>query len=262
MRLIDPERVVALMRAVAKEAILPRFRNLKPGETREKGPNDLVTVADLESEKLLTAELVAMLPGSVVVGEEAVAASVAVLDRLEGEAPVWILDPVDGTLMFARGSEQFAVIVALVDRGRTVAGWILDPVGDHVLVAEEGAGAWLDGRRMRIAGGKPPAAMTGVAWGTAALAKRVGARVGKSLAWGSAGRAYMALAAGELDFMFARSLKPWDHAAGDLIHREAGGHAALFDGTPYRPVPLSTQFLAAPDLEGWTALRGIAGGDG
>ncbi len=93
MSLIDPTRVTGLIREVTEAVILPRFRNLEQGEVKEKGPNDLVTVADTDAERLLTARLIEMLPGSTVVGEEAVAADAKVLERLKGDAPVWILDP-------------------------------------------------------------------------------------------------------------------------------------------------------------------------
>ena len=62
-----------------------------------------------------------MLPGSLVVGEEGVAADPGVLEALSGDAPVWIIDPIDGTANFADGKPIFAVMVALVRRGETVA---------------------------------------------------------------------------------------------------------------------------------------------
>ncbi len=156
MASVDPARVARIVREVAEAAVLPRFRNLAPGEIKTKSrPDDLVTIADTESERLLTAALTALLPGSVVVGEEAVAADASVLARLEEEAPVWILDPVDGTLSFANGDPGFAMIVALAIGGRTVAGWIHDPVGDRTAYAGLGEGAWIDGRRVHAAGGSP-----------------------------------------------------------------------------------------------------------
>jgi fructose-1,6-bisphosphatase/inositol monophosphatase family enzyme len=257
MSMVDPERVAALIRSVAQQAILPRFRNLRPADIVEKGPNDLVTAADIESEKLLTAGLTELLPGSVVVGEEATYADPRVMDRLAGEAPVWILDPVDGTLNFAKGDEGFAVIVALAHRGRTVQGWILDPVGDHIAVAEAGRGAWLDGARLHVNNDRPIGDMTGVVWGGSAAIKAIKPRVREVVIRGSAGRAYMALAGGQLDFLHARKLFPWDHAAGALMMREAGGVAMLFDGTDYRPTPLTGRMLVAPGPASWRELRDL-----
>jgi fructose-1,6-bisphosphatase/inositol monophosphatase family enzyme len=48
---------------------------------------------------------------------------------------------------------------------------------------------------------------------------------------------------------------PWDHAAGWLIHREAGGHTAHFDGSAYRPANRSGGLISAPDEASWRAVR-------
>jgi fructose-1,6-bisphosphatase/inositol monophosphatase family enzyme len=190
------------------------------------------------------------------VGEEAAAADVGVLERLKGDAPVWILDPVDGTLMFAKGDPGFAMIVALAHRGRTVAGWIHDPVGNRTASAEEGQGAWLDGKRLKIPADRPIGEMAGAVWWKPAV-ERLNGKVRQTYPWGSAGRAYMALAEGELDFVIFRKLNPWDHAAGVLLHHEAGGTGALVDGEPYRPVPLKTPLLLAPGPASWKTLEAL-----
>ena len=104
--------VADLLRTAARAEILPRFRRLASADIREKGPGDLVTVADEESERQLTRRLMDLVPNSVVIGEEAVAADSKVLDRVFDDAPVWIVDPVDGTSNFAAGKPAFGVIVA------------------------------------------------------------------------------------------------------------------------------------------------------
>lgn len=255
MALVDAKRVATIIREVAEEAVLPRFRNLAPTDIKVKtGPSDLVTVADVESERLLTAALSDLLPGSIVVGEEAAAADLGVLERLHGDAPVWILDPVDGTLMYAKGDPGFAMIVALAHKGRTVAGWIHDPVGNRTVSAEEGQGAWLDGKRLKANPDRAIDDMAGAVWWKPAVDKLHG-KVRQTHPWGSAGRAYMALAEGELDFVVFRKLNPWDHAAGVLMHKEAGGTGKLIDGEPYRPVMLKTPLLLAPGPASWTTLE-------
>ncbi|MBV8535357.1 MAG: inositol monophosphatase, partial [Alphaproteobacteria bacterium] len=97
---IAPEDVALIIRRVAEEQVLTRFRRLADHEIREKAPGNLVTIADTEAELALTSALMALLPGSLVVGEEAVALDPAVLDQLAGDEPVWIIDPVDGTMNF------------------------------------------------------------------------------------------------------------------------------------------------------------------
>lgn len=258
MPIIDPSRVATILAEVSADIILPRFQSLASGEVREKGPGDLVTIADTEAEAALTHRLGSLLPHSRVVGEEAVAADGKVLHRLDGADPVWILDPVDGTANFVKGSKRFAVIVALVVEGRTVQGWIHDPLAGRTTIAERGAGVWRDGQRLGIA---PPGALAGMIGaagyrGTARLA----AEVGGLLCQGSAAHDYLDLIDNKLQFAYFRRLHPWDHAAGVLLHAEAGGYNALLDGQPYRPVPSPGSILLAPDRPSWDRLAQLIGG--
>jgi fructose-1,6-bisphosphatase/inositol monophosphatase family enzyme len=67
---------------------------------------------------------------------------------------------------------------------------------------------------------------------------------------------YLMLAAGRIHYALYRRLLPWDHAAGQLIHAEAGGHSAHFDGATYAPLPASREgLLLAPDRASWAALH-------
>src|SRR5215475_5254326 len=102
-RPLDLARVTSLIEETAGAEILPRFRKLAAGEIREKTPGDFVTVADEAAEARLTPLLSALLPGSLVLGEEAAAADATLLDRLFDTQPVWVIDPVDGTSNFAEG---------------------------------------------------------------------------------------------------------------------------------------------------------------
>ncbi len=62
-------------------------------------------------------------------------------------------------------------------------------------------------------------------------------------------------AAGHLHFLLFNRLYPWDHAPGWLVHREAGGYAAAFDGSAYRPTSCDGGLIVAPDKASWEALR-------
>ncbi|MDR3440170.1 inositol monophosphatase family protein [Telmatospirillum sp.] len=253
MPIIDPNTVTAILRDVAQEVILPRFKRLADTDIREKKPGDLVTIADTEAEAALTRRLSDLLPGCKVVGEEAVATDPSVLENLTGDDPVWILDPVDGTANFVKGRRLFAVIVALVVKGRTVQGWIHDPLSGRTTVAELGAGTWQDAERLRIVHKGALAAMQGAAgyrYGDG-LARAVG----RLICQGSAAHEYLGLVENRLQFAFFRRLHPWDHAAGVLLHSEAGGYSALLNGSPYRPVPSTEGILLAPDQRSWDQLR-------
>ena len=101
--MIDMDHVSGLIRAAVEAKILPRFRNLAAGEVAQKGPNDPVTIADIEAEEMLSRLLLEAYPGTLVVGEELVSREPATLDALLGDTPVWVIDPVDGTMNFADG---------------------------------------------------------------------------------------------------------------------------------------------------------------
>jgi len=250
---VDVERVAGILREVAAAEILPRFRNLTAGQIREKQPGQLVTEADIEAERVLTNRLAEILPGSACVGEEAVAVNPALLTLLDQPGAVWVIDPVDGTSNFAQGLSRFAVILALVVDGITRIGWIYDPVSDRMTMAERGSGAWQSGQRLSVLPGGPLDTLTGSVKRSARLAGRV-AKVGRK---GSAAHDYLDLVSGILHFAHFHRLMPWDHAAGVLIHAEAGGYGRLIDGNPYRPRLDHGGLLLAPDQECWSSLRAL-----
>jgi fructose-1,6-bisphosphatase/inositol monophosphatase family enzyme len=241
MSRFDPAKLVAALEEVAAEEITPRFRNLKTGDVTDKGGGDFVTRADEESEKKLTRMLSGLLPGSVVVGEEAAHADPDVILRIAGEAPVWIIDPLDGTNNFAKGSDLFAVMAALVVKGQSVLGAIHMPTRGETAVAELGGGAFLSGRRLKSATPCPIAQMRAsihtqylpdtVKPGMKAAATRFGSNEEIYCA----GRVYVGLAEGALDGALFWRTKPWDHAMGTLILREAGGADGFAEGPPYKP---------------------------
>ncbi len=251
--MVEVARVTEIIRAVARAEIMPRFRNLAAHQIREKSPNNLVTEADTESEKALERELTALLPGALVVGEEAVAHDAGVLDALKGEAPVWVLDPVDGTSNFAHGRPTFGVIVALVQGGRTLAGWIHDPVNDVTATVERGQGAWIGERRLRCAPAAPISEMVGSLGYR--RSKQLAGKVRRLVRQGAVAHDYIGLASGAIHFAYYNRLSPWDHAAGVLMFQEAGGFAQLLDGSPYRPAPSPVGVLLAPDEGCWNELR-------
>lgn len=119
-RILDnPTRVLDVMRDVAASEIVPRFQKLAAHEIDEKRPGDLVTIADRASEAAFELRLPDLVPGSRVLGEEMFEANPDCMKLLDGDDPVWIVDPVDGTHNFAHGRQPFTVIIALVQNGTT-----------------------------------------------------------------------------------------------------------------------------------------------
>ena len=265
MPTIDPATITALIRETAAAVILPRFRALTPGEVREKKPGDFVTVADTESEAMLSRLLTGVLPGSVVCGEEAVARDAGALAVLNGDAPVWVIDPVDGTCNFAHGREAFAVIVALVTGGVTRAGWIHEPLTGCTVHALLGGGAWIGERRVTVTPGLPLSAQTGSAYGKlegrGPACKLLEGAVAGVRNTGSGGIDYLLMARGETHFKYTSASLPWDHAAGLLIMSEAGAAARFADGSAYDVRRHASPLLVTPDEKSWQGLSARLAGD-
>ncbi len=259
---IDHDRVTALMREAAEAEILPLWRNLRDHQVAEKQRDDFVTVADRACEERLTPQLQGLLPGSLVVGEEAAHADPAILAALESVRPVWVIDPLDGTNNFAAGQEPIAVMVCLVQQGETLAAWIYEPLRESLLSAEKGAGAQLDGKAISLAAHDGSAGDIRGALSTKYLpdelvpAAVAGAEAfGDTVASGCAGYDYRALATGRYQFQLYYRTLVWDHAPGSLIITEAGGVARRYDGSPYRPEAQGTGLVTACDEQTWETVR-------
>lgn len=253
-----------VIREVAQAEIVTRFRKLAPGDVISKAtaedPLDLVTAADRAAEAALTLRLPELVPHSTVVGEEAVAADPRVLERLRGVAPVWIVDPVDGTKNFAAGHGPFGTMVVLVERGTLIAAGIYLPEGDRMFLAERGLGAYLDGARIA-----PRAQATGVLAGTAytrfmpedaaapLMARAAAHRQVPSVI--CAAHEYTQIASGLKDYTHYYRLLPWDHAPGALIVREAGGVVRHPDGRDYHLFDQTESTLLSPDEGTWQRAR-------
>ncbi|CAM5386470.1 inositol monophosphatase family protein [Streptomyces fumanus] len=236
------EDVEEAVRKAAAQEVMPRWQRLAEHEVDQKaGPHDLVTDADRKAELYLTAALPALLPGSVVVGEEAVHANPATYEAIRGGAPVWIVDPVDGTRQFVRGETGFCTLVALAHRGVVRASWTYAPARDQFATAVRGRGAHLDGRRLH-AGPPEPGRELRVATShpdyttdeqkRALLALRTPGVAPRPC--GSAGLEYLAVARGECDAVAFSWEAAWDHAAGLLLVEEAGGTHLTITGEPFR----------------------------
>ncbi len=259
--------VVQLLRAAARTEVMPRFRRLAPSAIRTKSsPTDLVTEADEAAEVMITAGLRALFPGCLVVGEEATAANPALLAELPGARLAFVVDPIDGTANYCAGLPLFGVMAAAVMDGVVVASAIHDPIGDDTAVALRGQGAWMESPggspvRMHVAAPVPPAEMTGaVSWRF--MKEPVRSAVMRNMVhlagvvdYRCAAHEYRMLAAGHCHYLVFNKLLPWDHLPGTLLHREAGGFVAQFDGSPYTPADITGGLICTPDQASYWALR-------
>ncbi|MBA1159000.1 inositol monophosphatase family protein [Microvirga mediterraneensis] len=256
------DEVATILRHAAAEAIVPRYRKLLEGDVEEKTPGEVVTVADREAEQIISPRLAALLSGSRVVGEEAVAANPSLMDGLD-EGRVWLVDPLDGTANFVAGSTAFSVMVALLQDGRTMASWLLDPVSGQLSVASRGDGAFIGGVRVRAS----TASLSAQECRGSVLTRFLPEELKEQVKLGSAGLAevlpgakcagvdYPSIVKGTQNFLMFWRLLPWDHAPGAFLVEEAGGHVARLDGSEYRPSDQRPGLLIGQNREVWDVVR-------
>lgn len=239
-----------ILRLAASKIVMRHYASLTPCDIALKGPNDPVTIADHEAEALISRELMRLRPDARVVGEEAATANPALLERM-AEGTVWVVDPIDGTANFAAGKPPFAMMIALLEKGELVGSWILDPLNDRLAMAQRGAGAWLDGVRLRCDTALPPHDdLTGIVSQAFQpvdkqfIADRLRRSAGTVVPTARcAGHEYPLVANGTRHFaLFWRTLI-WDHAPGVLLLTEAGGSAKYLDRRPYDPCRSQTGLL-------------------
>ena len=186
-----------------------------------KGPGQVVTEADLEVDALLHDMLRAARPDYGWLSEERVD------DRSRTRCPrAWVVDPIDGTRAFAEGVPQFAVSVALVERGEPLLGVVLNPATDELFEASRGGGAWLNGLRLR-ASGRTDLTGAGLLSSRTEMKRRYWPSMIPEATFttiGSLAYKLALIAAGRFDGLVSlRASHDWDIAAAQLLVSEAGG---------------------------------------
>ena len=213
----------------------PRF------QVREKARFDLVTDADLESQRAIRELVLGRFPDHAFLGEE---------DQGERQRPgpdsppTWIVDPLDGTTNYVHDCPLYCVSIGLQVAGELVVGVVLDPSRNELFHAAQGRGAWVNERRMRtsttarleetlLATGFPPDLKGHEAtldwWRYFSFHARSLRRTGST----ALNLAYVAC--GRFDGYWAFDNHVWDVAGGTVLVREAGGIITNVDGTVYDP---------------------------
>jgi len=204
----------------------------------KKGDIDLVTEADLASEKAILESIRRHFPGDAILAEESGKQGV--------KGPrTWLVDPLDGTTNYAHGFPFFAVSVGLEIENEVVMGVVYNPCMGEFFEAVAGMGAFLNGNPIQVSGTlgfEESLLATGFPYDVHERPGRVLSLLEKILTraqgvrrLGSAALDLCYVAAGRLDGFWEEDLKPWDTAAGVAMVREAGGRLSTFHGGPYTP---------------------------
>ncbi|MGB2166480.1 MAG: inositol monophosphatase family protein [Candidatus Puniceispirillales bacterium] len=228
--------VIRMAAEKAARGLIRDFGEVENLQVSRKGVADFVSNADLDAEKTIVAELSKARPGWGFIMEEG-----CVVAPAESDGPSWIIDPLDGTTNYIHGIPHFSISIAVIDKplkqgGKLIAGAVFDPLKNEFFFAEAGKGAFLNDRRIRVAGRKrldEALFATGIPFmgrgsedhhalylnelktvmGSSSGVRRMGSAA-LDLAW---------VAAGRVDGFWEHELDIWDIAAGVIIVREAGG---------------------------------------
>ena len=232
----SPQLNIAINAALAAGKSIMRFYSrLENLKIQEKGFNDYVSEADQESEKIITTALMKAYPKYKVTAEESGS------NLIESEYE-WIIDPLDGTTNFIHGIPQFAVSIGLCKNKIPILGVIYDPFKNELFTAEEGKGALMNDKKIRVSTAKSIKTSvfgtgipyrkkdhTGVYIET--LKTLMDAKCGSIRRLGAAALDLSYVACGRLDGFWEFNLKPWDIAAGSIIVTEAGGFISDINNT-------------------------------
>lgn len=220
----------------AKEAgnILLQFSK-HPIRYEMKTARDIQAEADLESEKIIKAKIKAAFPRHNILAEESG-------DEGTDSEYLWVIDPLDGTINYARGIEEYAVSIALCKNDQPILGVIYQPAPDKLWVAEKGEGAYLDDDKLVITGELELANCLAATDTTSNLEARrynfeilskVAGAVRHVRIFGSSSLHLARIAQGQIDFYYKAHCNFWDVAAGALIVKEAGGTVTDMKGQPF-----------------------------
>jgi fructose-1,6-bisphosphatase/inositol monophosphatase family enzyme len=232
--LTDPLAVLA-----AIDAAIDETARLE-GEGWEKSPGEWVTERDIAIETILSEYLVSLMPGSRVLGEEAASDADGLLVETNAGS-LWVVDPIDGTANYVARAGPVATMVALSVDGRTQLSCIRMHGGEALVASADGVKI-LDGGTSRVERGSIQHTPTGRGMISGRfLSASVHQRLRESLCdyeivdgSGCAGRDYLDLVAGRLDFLVYERVLPWDHLPGAHAVQVMGGSVSLGDGSTYR----------------------------
>jgi myo-inositol-1(or 4)-monophosphatase len=207
-------------------------------EWREKSPADFVSDVDTAAEETIRAVLSRECPDAVIIGEEGSP------DTVLGGAITFIVDPLDGTTNFLHGYPEYAVSIGVLERGRPVAGVVINAATGERFTGRAGGGAWRNGERIRVSGiTNPERALVGTGFPFKHLERldayqRQFATVMRATSGvrraGAAALDLADVACGRFDGFWELVLMPWDYAAGLLLVREAGGVVTDLQGAEPR----------------------------
>ena len=196
----------------ASKILIKDFGEIEKLQVSKKGPKDFVTNSDLKTEKIIIDELKKARPNYSILSEEE-----GVVNNKD-KNNTWIIDPIDGTIIYLHGVPHFAISIALKSYDQIIAGLIYDPIKDEMFYAEKNNGTYLNNQRIKVSKRSKIEDCLFVVGNKIDHDNELNVR--KS---GCAALDMAYVAAGRYDGYFQKNLNLWDVAAGIIIVKEAGG---------------------------------------
>jgi len=259
------DQIIDAVRRVARAEVLPRFARVTG---HRKADGSLLSAADHAAQAALV-DALAAIDDVPFLGEE-----MASLDQetawTNGDAGVWVVDPIDGTTNFLHGLPYYCVSVAYVAQGRPRFGVVYNPALDELFAAERGQGARCGEDRLHRVSTKTDLADAVATTDPKYLPRMLAMNVVTAPPyysmrnWGAGALDWCWVASGRFDLMLHGGQRPWDYAAGALILEEAGGGIASFEDDDFWAAPLWRRpVIAAANptlMHAWCAWVRTAGG--
>ena len=229
---------------------------------RKSSTTDIVTAADRASEALIKERILAARPADGILGEEG-------SDSAGSSGVRWVVDPIDGTVNYAHGIDQYAVSIGVEIDGEIVVGVVLSPAQDREYTAIRGGGAWRNGVPISVADPVPlDHALIGTGFSyqrelrvsQAATFSRLLPQIADVRRFGSCALDLCAVAEGSLDGYVEEGIGgAWDYAGGGLVATEAGARVEVLTGVAGRILVVASPAATYPDFRALVEACGFIG---
>tara|TARA_Y100000741_G_scaffold178971_1_gene135954 strand:- start:84 stop:887 length:804 start_codon:yes stop_codon:yes gene_type:complete len=240
MNQIKDYDIQSIFYELSKKIIIPKYKSLNLEDIKYKNKKDLVTSVDIEVEKQLQKKLNLLLPNSLFIGEELFYNNPSILDAYNENQYCWTVDPIDGTANFVRGSEKFAIMIALSRKDTILQSWIYKPLNEEFSYAKLNEGAYINSKKISISMtiniSESIGSISSKYWDKKYIDKiyKIKRLFKDVKSYGCIGFEYIDIIKCNRNFAILSKLSPWDHIPGILLLREAGGFDTHFDNTKYK----------------------------
>jgi len=202
-----------------------------------KGKANLLTIADIESEKILRKEILKNFKNDSIISEEE-------KSIINDTSRIWLIDPLDGTVNYAHSFPHFAISIGFVKENTLIFGIVYDCIKEELFWAIKGKGAYLNNKMIKVSKTtslNSSLLATGFAYDRYKKAEFYCSFYSNFLKkshdirrCGAASLDICWVACGRIDGYWEFNLKPWDVAGGKIILQEAGGKITDFSNKPFK----------------------------